>query len=156
MLPATPRQLVLDSLHQTHPGQTGMLSLADLAWFPQIHRDVTTKAQPCGDCIKKDKHLKPILPKQSLGTLPKLTEPNEEVQLAFAGPIPFREHKQNCYILVSVDRLTRFPHAQVFKDCDTQTALTCLEEYCQFHGMPRSIRCDQAKAFKARDFKNFC
>ena len=88
--------------------------------------------------------------------LPKLSEPNEEVQLDFAGPIPFREHKQNYYILVSVDRLTRYPHAQVFKDCDTETALKYLSKYCQFHGIPRSIRCDQAQAFKAREFEIFC
>ena len=155
MVPSQLKQLVIDSLHQTHPGQTGMLRLADLVWFPRIHRDVTTKAQSCGDCIKKGKNLKPLITKNSLGTLPKLTEPNEEFQLDFAGPIPFREQKQN-YILVSLDRLTRFPHAQVFKDCDTETALIYLSEYCQFRGIPRSIRCDQAQAFKAREFKIFC
>ena len=156
MVPASLKQLVFNALHQTHPGQTGMLRLADLVWFPRIHRDVTTKAQSCTDCIKKGKNLKPLITKQSLGMLPKLSEPNEEVQLDFAGPIPFREHKQNYYILVSVDRLTRYPHAQVFKDCDTQTALNYLEEYCRFHGIPRSIRCDQAQAFKAREFEIFC
>ena len=133
-----------------------MLRLADLVWFPRIHREVTAKAQSCGDCIKKGKNLKPLTPKNSLGTLPKLSEPNEEVQLDFAGPIPIREHKQNYYILVSVDRLTRYPHAEVFKDCDTQTALNYLEEYCRSHGIPRSIRCDQAQAFKAREFEIFC
>ena len=156
MIPASLKQLVINSLHQTHPGQAGMLHLADLVWFPRIHRELTAKAQSCGDCIKKGKNLKPLIPKQSLGIVPKLSEPNEELQLDFAGPIPFREHKQNYYILVSVDRLTRFPHAEVFKDCDTQTALNYLEEYCRFHGIPRSIRCDQAQAFKAREFEIFC
>ena len=123
MVPNSLKQLVINSLHQTHPGQSGMLRLADLVWFPRIHKEVTAKAQSWGDCIRKGKNLKPIAPKNSLGILPKLSEPNEEVQLDFAGPIPFREHKQNYYILVSVDRLTRYPHAEVFKDCDTQTAL---------------------------------
>ena len=54
--------------------------------------------------------------------LPNLTEPNEEVLLDFAGPLPFREHKQSYYILVSVDRLTHYPNAKVLKDCGTQTA----------------------------------
>ena len=130
MVPAALKQLVINVLHQMHPGQTGMLRLAELVWFPRIHRDVTAKAQSCTDCIKKGKNLKALFPKQSVGMLPKLTEPKEEVQIDFAGPIPFREHKQYYYILVSVDRLTRYPHAQVFKDCDTQTALNYLEEYC--------------------------
>ena len=53
MVPTVLKQLVIDSLHQTHPGQTGMLRLADLVWFPRIRRDLTTKAQSCGNCIKK-------------------------------------------------------------------------------------------------------
>ena len=133
-----------------------MLQLADLVLFPRIHREVTAKAQSCGDCIRKGKNLKPRAPKKSLGILPKLSEQNWEVQLDFAGPILFREHKQNYYILVSVDRLTRYPHAEVFKDCNTQTALNYLEEYCRFQGITRSLRCDQAQAFKAREFELFC
>ena len=123
MIPVSLNQLVINSLHQTHPAQSGMLQLADLVWFPRIHRKVTAKAQLCGDCIKKGKNPKPVAPKGCLGILPKLSEPNEEIQIDFAGPIPFREHKHNYYILVSVDRLTRYPHAEVFKDCGTQTAL---------------------------------
>ena len=56
--PSQLKQLVIDSLHQILPGETGMLRLADLVWFPRIHRDVTTKAQSCGDCIKKGKKSK--------------------------------------------------------------------------------------------------
>ena len=156
MVPASLKQLVINSLHQTHPGQSGLLQLADLVWFPRILREVIAKAQSCGDCIKKGKNLKPVMPKNSLGILSKLSEPNEEVQLDFAGPIPFREHKQNYYILASIDRLTRYPHAEVFKDCDAQTAINFLEQYCRFHGIPRSLICDQAQAFKSREFEIFC
>ena len=54
----------------------------------------------------------------------------------FAGPLTFREHKDDYYILVTVGRLKRYPHAQVYKNCDTETALKYLEEYCNFHGTP--------------------
>ena len=134
MVPSALKKLVIDSLHQTQSGQTGLLHLADPIWFPRIHRGITSKAQSCRNCIKKDKNLKPLFTKNSLEKLTKLTEPNEEVQLDFTGPIPFREHKQNYYILVSVDRLTRFPHAQVVMDCDTETTLNYLSEHCQFLG----------------------
>ena len=52
--------------------------------------------------------------------------------------------------------MVSFPHAQVFKDGDTETALNYLSEYCQFHGIPRPIRCDQPQAFKALEFETFC
>ena len=58
MTPKLLKRLVIDSLNQTHPGQLGMLRLADLIWFPCIHRDVTYKAQSCPDCIKNGKSLK--------------------------------------------------------------------------------------------------
>ena len=94
--------------------------------------------------------------KQNLGKLPTLEEPNEELQMDFAGPIPFRNHVDIYYILVTVDRYSRFPTAQVYKNCDTSTAIENLEEYCKFHGIPRSLRCDQAQAFKSRDFNVLC
>ena len=74
----------------------------------------------------------------------------------FAGPIPFRNHVDNYYILVTVDRYSRFPTTQVYKNCDASTAIENLEEYCKFHGLPPSLRCDQAQAFKSRDFNVHC
>ena len=52
MVPSSLKQLVINSLNQTHPCQTGMLRLADLVWSPRIHRDVTAKAQSCAQVIK--------------------------------------------------------------------------------------------------------
>ena len=119
MIPKALKKLVIDFLHQTHPGQLELLRLADLVWFPCIHRDVTYKAQSCWDCIKNGKNLRAIQSKSCLGTLPILSEPNEEIQVDYAGPLIFREDKDEYYILVTVDRLTRNPHAQVYKNYET-------------------------------------
>ena len=130
-----------------------MLSLGILVWFPCTHRCLTSKAQTCEECTKQGKNLKPILPKQNLVKLAQLSEPNEELQMDFAGPIPFKNLIDNYYILVSVDRCSIFLTAQVYKNCDASTAIEYLEEYCRFHGIPRFIRCDRAQAFKSRHFK---
>ena len=79
VIPRNLKQLVIDAIHQTHPGQAGMLSLGNLVWFPCIHRSLTSKAQAFEDCTKKGKNLKPTLPKQNLGKLPQLSEANEEL-----------------------------------------------------------------------------
>ena len=133
-----------------------MLALARLIWYPHIHSEIVAQAQSCRHCIGKGKNLKSIITKNNIGTLGKLTEPNEEIQMDFAGPIPFKNNTQNNYILVTVDRLSRFPHAETFNNCDTNTAIEYLESYCRLHGIPRSIRCDQAQAFKAKEFELFC
>ena len=99
---------------------------------------------------------KPIIARNILGALTELREPNKEIQMDFAGPIPFKNSTQNNYILVTVDRLSRFPHAETFNNCDTNTAIEYLESYCKLHEIPRSIKFDQAQAFKSEEFELFC
>ena len=156
VIPNKLKFMVMDAIHRKHPGQAGMLSLAKLVWWPHIHSDITSKAQGCRHCIDNGKNLKVFISKNNLGLLPPLVEPNQEIQMDFAGPIPYKENTQNKYILVTVDRLSRYPHAETFHNCDTETAIDYLERYCKQHGIPQSIRCDQAQAFKAKEFEIFC
>ena len=59
-------------------------------------------------------------------------------------------------MLVTADRLSRYPHAEVFNNCDSKTAIEYLDSYCKVHGIPRLVRCYQAQAFKAREFEINC
>ena len=111
-----------------------MLSLAKLVWWPHIHSDITSKAQGCRHCIDKGKNLKALISKNNLGLLPPLVESKQEIQMDFAGPIPYKENTQNNFILVTVDRLSRYPHAETFQNCHTETAIDYLERYCKQHG----------------------
>ena len=72
----------------------------------------------------------------------------------FAGPLT--NSNKDTYILVTVDRYSRYPHAEIYKNCDKDTAINYLKDYKKFHGIPRSIRCDQAQAFKAKNFEIYC
>ena len=148
--------MVLDFIHHKHLGQVDMLALSKLVWWPLIHSDITAKSQACRHCTDKGKNLKTVLPKTQLGSQPSLVEPNQEIQMDFAGPIPFKENTQNNYVLVTADRLSRYPHAETFHNCDTETPISYLERYFEQNGIPRSIRCDQAQACKAKEFEIFC
>ena len=154
-IPTQLRKPIMNALHRRHPEQTGMMHLANLFWFPRIHREIVTLTQNCQPCIKIGKNLKPIIPKNKISLLPPLTEPNEEVQLDFAGPIVNEQNKES-HILASVDRYSRYPHAKVYLNCDAETAIEYLNQYITFHGIPRNIRCDQAQAFKSRQFEIYC
>ena len=153
-IPTQLRKTVIDSVHKTHPGQAGMMYLAQLIWYPQIHRDIVALAQRCKQCTKTGKNLKPILPRNKYAKLPTQAEPNEEIQMDFAGPIT--NNNRDTYILVTVDRYSRYPHAEIYNNCDTNTAINYLKDYIKFHGIPRSLRCDQAQAFKAKNSEIFC
>ena len=148
--------MVLKTIHNKHPGQAGMLALGQLIWYPHINSDIVAQTQTCRHCTEKGKSLKPLISKTQIGTLPPLSEPNEEVQMDFSGPIPFKDNALFNYILVTVDRLSRYPHAEVLNNCDSKTAIDYLDSYCKVHEIPRLIRRDQAQAFKARKFKIYC
>ena len=96
----------MNAIHRKRPGQTGMMHLANLIWFPRLHREIVTLFQNCQPCIKIGKNLKPLIPKNRKSELPPLMEPNEEVQLDFVGPIIDEKHKES-YILASVDRYSK-------------------------------------------------
>ena len=51
-IPTQLRKTVIDSVHKTHQGQAGMIYLAQLIWYPEIHRDVVALAQRCKQCTK--------------------------------------------------------------------------------------------------------
>ena len=86
-IPSQLRKTVIDSVHKTQPGQAGMIYLAQLIWYPQIHRDIVALAQRCKQCTRTGKNLKPIIRKNKYTKLPPLSEPNEEIQMDFAGPL---------------------------------------------------------------------
>ena len=139
------------------PGPSGNDKTGKSYLVPPDTQNYCIRAENCKQCLDQGKNLKPITPKSELGALPKLSEPNEELQLDFAGPIVDTKNNNNeHYILAAVDRFSHYPSAIVHTNCDTQTAIEFLTQYCKFHGIPRSIRYDQAQAFKSRAFEIYC
>ena len=51
-IPTQLQKTVIDSVHKTYPGQAGMIYLAHLIWYSQIHRDIVALAQRCKPCTK--------------------------------------------------------------------------------------------------------
>ena len=66
VIPKQLRQIILDSIHLTHPGQGGMLEAAKHIWYPYLHRDIVTAAQNCKECRAKGKNLRVISGKKTL------------------------------------------------------------------------------------------
>ena len=83
-----------------------------------------------------------------------MNSPNEEIQLDFIGPIT--DNNRRFYILLSIDRYSKWPAASFCKHTDGETAVTFLEQYIQLNGIPKTIKTDKATAFTGRTFRNFC
>ena len=84
-----------------------------------------------------------------------LTEPNQEIQLDFACPIKSKT-RGDVYLLVAIDRFSKWPTAQICENTDTRTVLKFLTKYFTDNGTPRIIRTDNRSCFKSNEFKQFC
>ena len=155
VIPFTLRNAMMKTLHETHPGQFGMKYLAQYIWWPHINRQIYFHGKNCSECTSAGKNLKTVIPKSQISELPPLSEPNEEVNLDFAGPLDSYWGSKK-YILLCIDRFSKFPSAKITSSTSLKTVIEFLQEYIFLHGIPYSIRVDHATCFTCQDFKSFC
>ena len=154
ILPTQLRQTILDSIHLTHPGSRAMLHLCQHVWFPHIHRTIVHWAQNCKHCTEQGRNLKLIIGTKHSFLMEPVVEPNEEVQLDFAGPLP-DELNRDAYILVAMDKWSQFPTAKVVANTTADIAIKFMQRYISKNGVPRRLRCDQAQTLRAKKFQFF-
>ena len=65
-----------------------------------------------------------------------VVEPNEEVQLDFVGPLPDESNKY-AYILVAIDKWSKFPTAKVFSNTAADIVKKIMQRYTSNNGVPR-------------------
>ena len=155
VIPENMRTTIVAMLHQGHTSTAKMDQLAEAFWWPGIHREIKEKAETCPSCRAAVKNIIPQLPSTEKNNLEVLTEPNQEIQLYFAGPIKSKT-RGDVYILVAIDRFSKWPIAQVCKTTDTRIVLKFLTKYFTDNGTPRCIRTDNGSCFRSNEFKMFC
>ena len=99
--------------------------------------------------------LKNDFKKNKLGTIPEPKEPNESVQLDFWGPINYLNESRK-YVLVAVDRFSRWPSAMVCGNNRSDKILKFLKSYITNHGVLRKIHVDHGTSFMSNEIKAFC
>ena len=112
VIPINLQSAINNRIHAYHHGKTNMFDAAKDVWDPYISHSIASIAKGCPECTAAGKNLKTILKKNQLGTVPEPKEPNESVQLDFSGPINYLNESRK-YVLVAVDRFSRWPSAIV-------------------------------------------
>ena len=80
-----------------------------------------------------------------------VVERYKEVELDFAGPLQ-DEQNRDAYILVAIDKWSKFPTAKVVSNTTADIAIKLMQRYISNSGVPRRSRCDQAQTFRAKKF----
>ena len=91
-------------------------------------------------CKEQGKSFQSVLGKRHHAEL-EVVEPNEEVQLDIAGPMP-DDLDKDAYILAAIDRFSKQPHHE---SSDKNHGRLRHKFYAKLHhenGVPRRIRCD--------------
>ena len=154
-IPNILKESVMDVLHSTHPGAWGMTELGQRLWWPFINRDLINKSKTCRPCTEFGKNLKSILRKSDWTPLPPCSEPNEEIQLDFGGPI-FDGQGREVYFLACIDRFSKFPTLKLVSNANGSNIEKFLNKYITQHGVPRNIRLDQARCLKGNKIQQLC
>ena len=151
-VPVQLRQAVLKRIHRGHPGQEAMLGLSQYLWWPHMNKDIVNLAEECRSCTRYGKNIKYLIPKNSSKPLPLLTQPGQEVQLDYAGPIENHKGKK-IYLLVAIDRFSKFPSVKVARSTSGKGKVKFLRSYIDIHGIPEPIRSDQFSGFRGKTQK---
>ena len=154
-IPNALKDALIEDLHASHPGSWGMVCVAQQCWWPYINRDLLVKAIECKPCTAIGKNLNPVIPAKQFKAHTPCIVPNQEIQIDFAGPIN-NEKEHEIYILTCIDRFSKYPSAQIFENKNASNVINFLDNYIHTHGVPRSLRIDQARCLIGNQVKNFC
>ena len=101
------------------------------------------------------KNFKSVIPARQFHPHIPCVYPIQEIQIDFGGPI-FDEKGNEIYFLAAIDRFSKYPSACIYDKANGPNVLTFLDRYIENHGIPRSIRLDQAKCLVGNQVKTLC
>ena len=79
-------------------------------------------------CTEIGKNLKPGFPASKWQPLLNCSDPNEEIQLEFGGPITSVKDL-DIYFLACIDCFSKYPTAEVFDKANGRNAIQFFDEY---------------------------
>ena len=146
VVPPQGRQLVLDELHETHPGVNRMKALArSYIWWPNMDADIERVVKLCPDC----QAVRPAPPSARLHPWEWPAQPWSRLHLDFAGP--FQGHM----FLVLVDAHSKWLDVHIMNSITSAKTIERLRMIFATHGLPQKIVTDNGPSFTSEEFRKF-
>ncbi|CAB4022058.1 PREDICTED: uncharacterized protein K02A2.6-like [Paramuricea clavata] len=147
VIPQALQQRAIDIAHETHLGLTKTKALIrEKIWFPNIDAMVKTTLDRCLTCqaLGRPGPPAPITPT----TMP--DGPWQTVHVDFYGPLPTGE-----YLLVVVDRYSRFPEVEIVHSTRASTVIPKLDKIFAVHGIPTLLKSDNGPPFNGEEYQRY-
>ena len=127
-IPNLIKDAVLESIHMTHPGSWGMISLSQIK----------------NSTVDEEIYFKELIPDSSLSGIRR------------SSTLEFFTTDKEIYFLTCIDRHSKYPTVEIFEKAIGTNVVKFLREYAYNHGIPRTIRLDQATCPVGKQVTNYC
>ena len=145
VIPPQGRAIVLEQLHDTHPGTNRMKSLArSYVWWPHLDSDIVNKVRHCHIC--QNNRSSP--PKAPLHPWEWPSRPWARLHIDHAGPFHGK------FFLV-VDAHSKWIDVQIVKSTSSDSTIAVLRYLFATHGLPEHIVSDNGPGFRSSVFQKF-
>ncbi|XP_065067305.1 uncharacterized protein K02A2.6-like [Rhopilema esculentum] len=148
VIPNSLQQKAIDLAHESHQGLSKTKALLrEKVWFPAIDEMVKKTIDSCIACqaVGQAAPPEPIQPSD----MP--SGPWEKLHIDFCGPLP-----SNDYLLVVVDRYSRYPEVEVVKSTKASCVIPKLDKMFATHGIPVAIKTDNGPPFSSEELRRYC
>ena len=145
----TPFTEDLSQLHNKlgHPGISRLSHFVRSKNLPFSTEDVKKVCTSCKICAE----LKPQFYRRPPERLIKSLRPWDRISIDFKGPLSGK-HK---YLLIVVDKFSRFPFAFLCSNMTTETVMQCLSELFCLFGYPLYVHSDRGASFMSQELKRY-
>ena len=140
VIPKSLRYAALNALHFGHSGINKMSNDAAIFWWPNMREVIEKKSKTCSACLNVDKNIKSQLPATEKTIIDTPKTPGEEIQIDFTGNLQNKKLSSHPFILVAVDKNSRWPVAKICKNTNHETVISFLNEYINVYGLPKRIK----------------
>ena len=146
IVPPQGRQVILDELHETHPGINKMKALAhSYLWWPGMDNQILNLVKSCSVCQES----RPTPAVAPLHSWERPSQPWSRIHLDFAGP--FLDHM----FLVIVDAHSKWIDVHLMQSITSTKTIEKLRMVFATHGLPRKVVTDNGPSFTSEEFRTF-
>ena len=160
-VPVIPNSEIEKVLHLLHENRTSgghfgykktLQKVKQRVFFHKMPGKVKNYVLSCHECqIYMDKPTK-------LGKLKPMPiqnfKPMKHIQIDFTGP--FKTNHEKKYVIVGIDKSTKYCFAKPTRESDGRTTIKFLKEIINHQGRPDKITCDNGRHFLNKEVHDFC